>query len=404
MRPLIVFIATLLVGLVVLGLVHLYRTDLTEFWTWAGILAFALIALLVTSFHMIPEDEMLVFYFMGSYWATYVNSTYAEVPGVRQKRGRTGFFDTVFWLPWPLWRAVRLPTTAFQIPIHVGEVYTKEVRRGKNQYPRIRLRADTTIVLRLAPNVARFVQTFKVLNKGTNLAEEFTFRDNAEHPIQGPRLAAVISGVAQQTVLEAVRTAGVNFSWGYGQDDIVAKKPEFETAVMRVLLEPESVFVQGELLVVGGMDAQNKPIPVTGPAALSFDFNIESIVPESDDLKKAIDAPMIAKFEGQAAATREEQKRAGQARGLKKIAEALEVTEDKMEILRVEGIRDATSNTTFIVAGEGSWADTIRAFFQRGRGGRGGRGRGQRQQRQQGGAAGQPGGGPPQPGTGQGTP
>lgn len=365
MRPFVVFTAALLVGLVVLGLVHLYRTDPAEFWMWTGILAFAFVVLLTTSFHMIPEDEMLAFYFMGSYWSTYVNSTYAEVPDVRQKGGRTGFMDTVFWLPWPLWRAVRLPTTAFQIPIHVGEVYTKDVRRGKNQYPRIRLRADSTIVLRLAPNVARFVQTFKVLNKGTNLAEECIFPDNTGHPIQGPRLAAVISVVAQQTVLEAVRTAGVNFSWGREADDVVAQKPKFETAVKRVLLERDSVFVQGELLAAGGMDAQGKIIPVTGPAALSFDFNIESIVPESDELKKAIDAPMIAKFEGEAAATREEQKRAGQARGLKKIAEELDA-EDKMEVLRIEGIRDATSNTTFLVAGEGSWADTMRAFFQRG--------------------------------------
>lgn len=354
-----------LTGLAVLLLAYLWRNAPAPVYytTLAAVLAWAAF-IVYQSLYSVGADEMIASYLLGTYRRTYVTGSYidhlSDVARQRvidgdTKHGLLGF-DIVFLL-WPLWAGIRIPTTTVKLPVHVGRVFTKN--QGEN-YPRIRLHFDTTIFFRFSPKIAKVVQTFQLLRYGTDLAQICDLKDNEGHVFQEPRIAGVILPKVQETVLEAMRIAASHFTWE-GAKDIVENKSDLERDIICLLSFPETTFVQGGFLVnldrqeifnwLANRETVQRPEPSPGEAVVSFDLNVEEIRPEptladASELEKAIDRPMIGLLEGRGESHREELRRAGEARGLKKIADELGA-EDKMEVKRLETIRDASSNTAF---------------------------------------------------------
>lgn len=182
-------------------------------------------------------------------------------------------------------------------------------------------------------------------------------------------VAVVMKEEVQETVLEAVRTAAARRTWG-GKDDIVQKKTDLETDIIRVLGEGESIFAQsGMLLPHPKGDWVTEPR--WGEAVVSFDLNIEEIAPEpipadASDLEKAVDRPMIALLEANA----DEKRGDGEGRRLKKIMESTGT--DGPEVFAGHMLREASTNVRLLVAGEGLM-NVVRGIFRTRRGGRGGK-------------------------------
>ncbi|TSC71945.1 MAG: hypothetical protein G01um101438_831 [Parcubacteria group bacterium Gr01-1014_38] len=392
MRRLLLHVVLLVAVLtaIALGLGYLYQTNRTAFWVWVATLAIFTAYIPITSLYFIEADEMIAFYLFGTYWNTYVNGTYYELHRTYCEstgKGKTGVFglDVVILL-WPFWLPLRLPTSTVHILVRIGRVFTKNVPGA----PRVRLRADTTILFRLAPDVRRFVQTFRLGRAGQNLAEEVEMPDATGKTHRESRVALGIQEEVQETVLEAVRTAASRFTWGGGEDEIVHDKTALEDDVLRVLSEGESIFVQSGMLqriekgwhTLGRRALEGDPNlrPQPGPTLLNIDFNIEEIAPEpipekASPLEEAIDKPMIALLEANA----DEHRGDGEGRRLRKIADRTDT--DGSEVFAGHMLREAKTNVRLVVVGE-ALMNVVRGIFRtrggprRRRGGRGTRGGG----------------------------
>lgn len=329
----------------------LYETRQANFWLIVGVLAVVVIALARTSVYLVGPDDMIASYFLGTYRGTYVNRTSAKKPEVTAKGGKSGHVWDFVFLLYPLWRGIRFPRTTIKLPIRVGRVYTKNTPT----LARVRLVADTTITLQLAPNVADLVETVNIWGHGDDLTEEGEFALNDRrgdvYRFHGPRIAyALLSAGGLEKLLEAVRAGGVSRTWT-GPGDIVADKQGVEADAEAVLTEADSVYRRCGLIVP---TSATDPTPIEGPAALAFDLIVEDVYAEGEAMTEAIDAPLIAHLQGQAEALREQRRREGQAAGLKKIADSLDLKgKDRALPLIVEGFRDTQSKPVIITGGEG---------------------------------------------------
>jgi len=417
-----------LAGLV-LGLAELYRVDRAAFWIGIAALVLLAVYLGVTSIYVIGPNDMIASYFQGTQRITYVNGKYGRKLEADQRARRLrdeqvtgtryGHAADLVFLPWCgslLWQGLRFPTTAIKLPVRAGRVLTK---RGDNRSPRVRLRVDTTMILRLSPNVSSIVEGFEILQreKGWDLTRKEPMQDKDEKIIQAPCIAKVLLDTAQETILEAVRVASSRYSWEGEHWDVVGNKPALERDVLRVLSEPESLFVQAGILEVIPKGWEELPTgaplpePKAGPAALSVDFNIEEITPDpipegASELEKAIDLPLIAVLEAKATVLKAEAEkererliREGRAAGMAAIANGLGAEEDRMEVMRMETIERSQAQNIFGSIGGGAFGQIVQRFF-RGRRGRGAQGA-PRQPPQPGGppAGGPPPGGPQAGGT-----
>jgi regulator of protease activity HflC (stomatin/prohibitin superfamily) len=322
-----------------------------EVGTSVVILAVAIsIYLLLTSVYVLEADEMLVSILFGEYRATYVSGTQTDAVITRNGRpttlrtlgaqeGLAGFGIAI--LPWPFWHAVRFPTTLITLRIHARTIYTKTGRGS----PSVPVTILITVNIRLAPNLASFVQTFNVLGKGSNLAGDCTVHDNLWKPEQtgeykgaheypGHIITQMIQDAGADAIIEAIRTVGARYTWQSNKEDIRSHKKEFEDQVRKELGSEESPFNQAGLITKTGD---------LGPSAISFDVNMVDVTIEDAVAHAALGAPLAATLQAEATviksrgdAKAEINKREAQGKGIKKASQESNVA--PQQILAAETV------------------------------------------------------------------
>lgn len=309
---------------------------------------FVLLVLIVTietlyqSIYLIEADEKIVFYNFGRLSHVVVNSTYmdnqraninASTAVIRE--GTYGF--AIGW--WPFYLGFRVPTTQFEIPIHVGDMYTST----QSLHSRVRIQGDATIQIRLGENFAQLGTMFPLfkLSLATffrkNLRNLALFTDLVDHGLnvsggEGAThhhrlraIAVIMHNTLNKPVLQAMRTASTGFTFSVTDEtnvanDIMTHQTQFEQAVKTILVASvDGIFVQAGLLTSTGE---------AGPSLLSCSLVVEKLqlqAAKEDDSEaiKAIDAVFVGTQKGKADEIQQRLKRVGQAAGIQAIKDTL---------------------------------------------------------------------------------
>ena len=370
-------VAAACVIFVVLAIVFVQYGPIT-FWLLLVVLAI----MLYNSIYVLRSDEMLAFFLFGTWRKTIVTGSYDAANNVvsRNENVNRGCFgqDVAFGL-WPFFKAFRLPTATFEIPISASSMYTKVGKPGFESLPRIRLRGDGTLQIGLHPNVGRLGTVLQIFHQGeTDLAKVVTLKDAPPGPDgflpKGPKVADLVNGAVKKPMLQAMRTAASQFTWGTagegGDDtDIVNRRDEFEWAIQRSLIQPGSIFLRAGFLQEATEQERgnSRYHPKKGSSIIDFDVVIELVRPEptpedASELEKAIDLAFIGLQEGAREQAVERMKRVGQAEGLKAMAEELGIDDDKIQLVLLEAIREGKINLTMF---GGSGAESLVGFVQK---------------------------------------
>lgn len=377
-----ILIAAAVVTVIVVAVAVAYSyLSIGLFLSWVLFFVVAGVIVLYNSVYILEPGHMIAFYLIATWVKTVVTKTYYDEnegkivnaeDGDRVVTGLFGF-DVAFGL-WPFYRGFRLPTTTFEIPISATSMYTRAGQPGKETLPRIRLSGDGTLQIGLHPVIKRLGPVLPILyQRVTNLAEIVILKDAPLGPdgevLEGPEIANLINGVVKKPMLQAMRTAAAQFTWGTedGEDDtdIVNCRDEYELAIQRVLLELGSVFLKAGFLLDPDKDPDGGPgirsdknrwrlyVPKTGPTLMEFDVVVELIKPEptsenASELEKAIDLAYIGMQEGAREQAKERMRLLGQAEGYKEMADKLGITEEKIQLVLLEAIRQGKIEVTAI--------------------------------------------------------
>jgi len=175
-------------------------------WIFVGVMF--MVYVLATSVFVINAGEMLAAFFLGTWWKTFINGTYADEARDMDGRKMTGRYhggvrglwgsDFVVLL-YPFFTAVRLPTTQLEIPFLETEVTTRGSSR--DDVSPITLKIDTTFQIALSPNVGSLFNTIPGFNIGDDLTKECDvvdshYVDDPEHPTVASRHRFHLSGAA----------------------------------------------------------------------------------------------------------------------------------------------------------------------------------------------------------------
>lgn len=342
---------------------------------------------LYNSVYILRSDEMIAFFLFASWYKTVVSESYDSVNEVVSENEKVELgwlgFDIAFAL-WPFFKGFRLPTATFEIPISASSMFTKVGQPGFESLPRIRLRGDGTLQIGLHPNVGRLSTVLQIFHQGeTDLAKVVTLKDVPLGPDgfapKGPRVADFINGAIKKPMLQAMRTAAAQFTWGSEGEvdtDIVNSRDEFEWAIQRVLTQPGSVFIRAGLIKkpVDDEERDNSNYhPERGPSLIDFDVVIELIRPEptpkdASELEQAIDLAYIGLQEGARKQAVERMTRVGQAEGMQAMADKLGIEEDRMQLVLLEAIREGKINLTmFGGSGAQSLVGFVEGFIKKGK-------------------------------------
>jgi len=355
------------------------------------------VVVLYQSFYLVGADQMIVFYFLGSYSRTVVSRTFWEVEEAEQpeeskvsrKGGRVsrGLLDQdiAFGGLWPFVLGWRVPTGQFEVPVHVTDMYTGYTDDIDGIY-RMRMRCDPTWQVRVSPNTRRLGLVFPLF-RSTSLpviirkanrdltVEECLPSDQeagvaASHEHRLPRIARVMHATMDKPTIEAARTALAHFSWGGGRSqDIVVNRQKFEIETKAVLVEdPDTVFVQAGLLSPGNVPEEVQE----GVSAIVCNLVVESMAlqparPDDSDAIKAIDRPFIGGQEGRFRKEVEAKTRAGQALGIRELADRLGLGDTEAALL-LDVLRQREGSVNLgILGGEGkdSLVEAARRLIQR---------------------------------------
>lgn len=376
-------VASIMVAIVAIMFVRSLLAPLT-FWLVMAAVATTSITVLYNSLYFLKPGQMIAFYLFGTWTKTVVTATYYgenrdKIEGRPDSdRVRIGLFgwDVALGL-WPFVKGFILPTTTFEIPIRAASIYTRAGQPGEETLPRIRLSGDGTLQISLHPVVKRLGTVVPIFYQGVkDLAEIVPLADVPPGPdgetVRGPAVANLINGVIKKPMLQAMRTAAAQFTWGTdpeaeeGDTDIVSCRDEYEWAIQRALLQVGSVFLRAGLLLEPDNDPDEPPPSVRtdkdrwrryrakrGESLIDFDVVVELIRPEpmakdASELEKAIDLAYIGFQEGARERAKERLRLTGQAEGFKKMANELGVTEEKIQLVLLEAIRQGKIDVTAI--------------------------------------------------------
>jgi hypothetical protein len=315
------------------------------------------------SFYLVKPDQLLFFYRLGAYHRTVVSSTYyAEQQEQIANKGNTdrvdvgaNFFGIEFAFgPWPFVLGYRLTSTQFEVPVHASQMYTDP---NHPTLPRIRMEGDGTFQFRLSVNPIYLGMNFPLFDQSLSSIMRKSMRDltqmtclrdrgvslsgeevSHEHRVQ--RVALIFHSVINKPVQEAMRVVATRFTFSTqgGERDIVQNSRSFERRVKRfVVRQPGSVFRQGHLYDENANEAES---------LLVGDMIVENIQPQAarptdSPAILAIDRAFIGMQEAKAQQAMERLTRAGQAEGIRNVADTLNLTDLQaaylLDVLRQSG-------------------------------------------------------------------
>lgn len=297
----------------------------------------------LTGFFTIDPDEMIQVFLLGSWRCAYINEAFGQVTespiaarlGARPPRtmfhcgGRPGLWklDIVILL-YPFYKGVRASTEAMTMHVSVAQTFTKETPTS----PSIPVTVDGTLVIRLAPMIAKLAATFPSVKRPgvlyrhcevKEVKERIKKDDQVQEQIKrqiytgehgasehepgqliydGPIIGLLILRKAENTIIEAVRSMTAYFPWHgkeHGVDiGIKSNQPRLERLILHRLSAWESMFVQGGIIEQRGDLGQDNRLAVPGESALVVDFNVENIDVDPT-LRPKLSAPMEGKLEGE---------------------------------------------------------------------------------------------------------
>jgi hypothetical protein len=360
---------------------------ITALWIVLG-LAVGFLVLIVAvlwahhSFYVIGPAEKIYFYRMGTYSHTAVNGDYFDwysqpaqaavrAKGGRVLRGEVFGLDVAFGC-WPFTLGFRVPTTQFEVPVHVGGITTGA---GSEDAPMVLMQGDATWQFRLSDNPVHLGMAFHLFDFNLSVVLSKSQRDltdddvifdigsdGAEHQHPTERIAVTFHETVDKPTQEALRHASTAFGFTTtavpGVRHIMAERPALERAVKESLAEDEdTIFSQGQLLRRVGATV------VPGDALLVCNLVIESLklqpaTAEDSEARRAVDYAFIGRQEGlrqqtverlrrygEAAGQRrlERLRRIGQAEGTDALVTRLGLT-DKQKVLLLDVLREREGN------------------------------------------------------------
>lgn len=364
------------------------------FWPVAVVLGGFVLFVVLNSVYVLGTDDQIAFFLFGSHrWTTVTGDHWEQFAQIFVEINvctgrplvRTGIFglDVEVGL-WPFWLGVRLPTSTLNIPIHASAMYTHMDVPGMEDIPRIRLRGDATLQVRLSPRLGKLARSISLLSSGTRDLAQTTelvdiLGDGTPHHHRLPLIANLLHDMVNNPTLQSMRTAASFFTWG-GRNDIVDNRARFEEKVQEVMTQPGSIFVESGMLrrqlnETGREVKLTKPLPSVpvfavepGDSLLSFDVVVELLRPEptpmdASELEKSIDYAFIGLQEGARERAKERLRRLGQAEGIEVLAKKLGVKKDKIQLFLLEAIRDGNINLFMVGSSPQSIIETLEAYI-----------------------------------------
>lgn len=374
----VLLIVAVLMGLGLLCVFTALAGAVAAYWVSISALGLFVVHVLLTSVYVLDADQMLVSIFFGTIDPdAYVSGTYAQQEGLG-RGGQSGLLGTdVVILLWPIFRARIVPTTPLQLRVPVALTYPFDEPGGNRAPTDVYL----TLTLYLAPRLAKFVLTFKLLQEGINLARKDKVYDalwkatdpddkREEHEYDAPMLTWVLLRQLEVLIQESMKWVVSHYAWR-GDDEahppIHGNTPQLQDELLRQLSVGESMFVKGGLLMELPRDAQGEPVgePVWGPAARTGDLNVGLVVLASPQAQESLSEPIIAEQRARATViqagaqkTQEKLVREGKGEGIAAMAAATGIPTDTIYLGEVLGTID---NVT-LLSGSETVTDIARAY------------------------------------------